>query len=148
MDPNTALAQFRDLLRQYDAADDSMDRFDLGEDIVTASRELDDWLRGGGCLPEAWPGDPGPHEAIAVHKAETTGQTHDRGHDHTSADETTDEPTDTGTLDAIAAYLSGREWSGEDLDFVAQMVLATGREIAEPEGILDPLWLSRPGRGR
>lgn len=35
-------------------------------------------------------------------------------------------------LDAIAAQLTGREWTGADIEEVAEKVTATGRTIAQP----------------
>ena len=40
--------------------------------------------------------------------------------------------TDTEAIDAIAAIMSGQEWSADTLDAIADWVRASGRDIADP----------------
>lgn len=41
--------------------------------------------------------------------------------------------TDTQAMDSIAALMSGNEWSPDTLERIADIVRATGREIADSE---------------
>lgn len=43
------------------------------------------------------------------------------------------EHPDTTALDAIAAIMSGTEWSADTLDAIAEVLKEAGRPIAEPE---------------
>jgi hypothetical protein len=38
---------------------------------------------------------------------------------------------DAQALDSIAAHLSGREWSPDDLEFIHQVLLSTGRVVED-----------------
>lgn len=44
---------------------------------------------------------------------------------------------DTAALDMMVELLSGREWDGEDIERVAEIIERTGRKIAEPRVTLE-----------
>ncbi len=50
---------------------------------------------------------------------------------HSLDDTNNNSTTETATLNAIAAVLSGNEWSPETLEAIADLVRASGRTVAE-----------------
>lgn len=83
--------------------------------------------------------DQGWTAALAARDAEDAHAAHlsiTAGCAACAAEAAEDEPdlADAGAvLDRIARLLDGREWTGEDIEIVAQIVRATGRQIGDPK---------------
>lgn len=57
MDPNVTLAEIRALIRDLREAQDDGDEgsvADVGANLAEKTEALDQWVTGGGFLPEAW----------------------------------------------------------------------------------------------
>lgn len=54
MDPNAALAQFRQAVGQYDRAPNDEIRAIYANIAMEMMRALDEWISDGGSLPEGW----------------------------------------------------------------------------------------------
>ena len=65
----------------------------------------------------------GTYVALEKHAVQANGAEQQQPDRHLS---------DAAALDAITIHLSGREWEASDLEYVARILLLTGRTIEEP----------------
>jgi hypothetical protein len=54
MDPNATLRDIREMIESLAMSQSTDNLIDLGEELASAVDQLDNWLTGGGFLPDEW----------------------------------------------------------------------------------------------
>jgi hypothetical protein len=54
MDPNETLQGIRSIIGELSLSKNTDNLLDLGEELASAVEQLDNWLTGGGFLPDEW----------------------------------------------------------------------------------------------
>jgi hypothetical protein len=54
MDPNATLRDIREMIESLAMSQSTDNLLDLGEELASAFEQLDNWLTGGGFLPDEW----------------------------------------------------------------------------------------------